>query len=95
MRLESVKASESGAVADDTVDGDVVTTREPIVPETVAGLEVIAAGEVAEADAWNVNVEPVAPVIRYLHRKDAVTPTASGGTLSASGRKEAYSSRAP
>ena len=58
VRLESVKASESGAVADDTVDGDVVTTREPIVPETVAVLEVIAAGEVAEADAWNVNVEP-------------------------------------
>lgn len=77
VRLESVKASESGVVAEATTDGDVVTTREPIVPEAVAVLEVIAAGEVAEAEAWNVNVEPVAPVIRYLHRKDAVAPTAS------------------
>ena len=81
VRLDSVKASESGAVAEAAVDGDVVTTSEPIVPEAVAVFEPITAGAAADAEAYNVNVEPVAPVIRYLHRKDAVAPTASEGTV--------------
>jgi hypothetical protein len=81
VRFERVKVSGRGAVADPTVEGDVVTTSEPIVPEAVAVLELIAPGDVADAVAWNVNVDPVAPVIRYLHRKDAVAPTASEGMV--------------